>query len=340
MRRGAGVTVAEVLLETSIVIGLRDDLRITACLDSIDENVEVVIALNGASDAARCAVREHPRCPVITEIDEAGNLGAAYNAGIAAAKGRYILLMDSDCLFAPETIRMMAEAAVSHRVVKGQVVYGIVDSPLSRWTARVREFDEGDYVSALSPPLLYDRTIVSQIGGYHFDELIHWCEDREFDFRLQLADISVTHLPDAIIHHDAQSGIGGLRSYFRYGIGEAVGEELGIFLTPTLPVVWRLGTDVQILLACLRAKGSGAASFYTALLGAFHAGTVWHSVFDPYRVRRRYPPTARRVRTLHSTPQHCTELTPAQRETLREAHRRAGRVIEPSAAGSAGQRLR
>lgn len=322
-------TVADVLAETSIVIGLRDDLRITRCLDSVDEDVEIVIALNGATQAARRAIQQHPRPTVVAEIEEAGNLGAAYNAGIAAASGQYIFLMDSDCLFAPGTIRVMAEAATVHPVVKGQVVYGIAPGPLSRWTARVREFDEGDYVSALSPPLLYDRQIAERIGGYHFDELIHWCEDREFDFRLQLANIRVVSLPSATIHHDAQRGIGGLRSYYRYGIGEGIGQELGIFLTPAVPLAWRVCTDVQILWRCFRDKGPGAAFTYSLLLGAFHVGTFRQLVFDPYRVRRRYPPTVRRVRVLGCTPQHCTELTPAQREALRAAHRREGRVIEP-----------
>lgn len=208
------------LADTSVVISVSDDLRITDCLDSVDEDVEIVVVLNDSPDSVRKAVAAHPRAPRLAEFPERGNLGGAYNAGIAAASGRYLLLMDSDCRFRPGTINLMAEAIRRDPVVKGQVVYGVTDRVMSGWLARVREFDEGDYVSALSPPLLYDREIARRIGGYHFDQLIHWCEDREFDFRLQLAEIPVRHVPEAVIYHDAQQIGGGLRSYFRYGTGE------------------------------------------------------------------------------------------------------------------------
>src|SRR5690606_32472995 len=169
---------------TAVVIALRDDLRIADCIASVDEDVEIVLALNGPSEAVLKLIDEHPRPLTVTQIDDVGNLGAAYNAGAAATDRQYLLLMDSDCTFAPGVVRAMVRAVLTAPVVKGQVVYGESDGLLSRLTARVREFDEGDYVSALSPPLIYNRAIIDHIGGYHFDELIHWCEDREFDFRL------------------------------------------------------------------------------------------------------------------------------------------------------------
>ncbi len=74
-----------VLASTSVVIALRDDLRILECIDSVDEDVEIVLALNGATDEIRRVLREHPRPLTVTEIPDAGNLGAAYNAGAEAA---------------------------------------------------------------------------------------------------------------------------------------------------------------------------------------------------------------------------------------------------------------
>lgn len=255
------VTEAELaagLARTSIVIALKDDVRIVEAIASVDEpEVEIVLALNGASDEIRRIAADHPRPLVITEIPDAGNLGAAYNAGAEAASGQYLLYMDSDCVFAPGVVRMMVRAVLEHPVVKGQVVYGVGGGVLSLLTARVREYDEGDYVSALSPPLIYDRRVADHIGGYHYDPLVHWCEDREFDFRLQLADIPVVHLPDAVIHHDAQHGLQNLRSYWRYGIGEGIGQQLGVFTTcgrARAVATVRLGADVARLCA-----GQGAA---------------------------------------------------------------------------------
>jgi uncharacterized protein YbdZ (MbtH family) len=321
---------SKTLRNTSVVIALKDDLRIMRCLDSVDEQVEIVLALNGTPKEVRELVEAHPLHPVITEIPETGNLGAAYNAGIEAASRRYVLLMDSDCVFALGTIRRMAAAVSRYPVVKGQVVYGIAKGLMSRIIARIREFDEGDYISALSPPLLYDRELKNQIGGHHFNPLIHWCEDREFDFRLQMANIPVWYEPSAEIHHDAQIGAQDLRSYWRYGIGEAIGQELGVTTTPALPLIWRFISDVQIVVACARAKGLMAGAYYVVTLAAFHAGSLWHFLADPYQVRRRYPKTARRVWMLHSIPQHCTALTLQQKDRLRQQHALAGHLIRES----------
>lgn len=315
------------IARTSVVIALRDDLRIADCIESIDEDVEIVLALNGPSDAVKKLIAEHPRPLTITEIADVGNLGAAYNAGAAATDNQYLLLMDSDCVFAPGVVRMMVRAALTEPVVKGQVVYGESAGLLSKLTARVREFDEGDYISALSPPLIYNRAIIDHIGGYHFDELIHWCEDREFDFRLQLAGIPVVFLPEARIFHDAQHGFANMRSYFRYGVGEAVAQETGVFTTPAVPVAWRLFEASRTLVHCAQAKGVGAAAYYALLKAAFHTGTAHQLLNDPYQVRDRYPVTAKRARMVRSIPQHSTRLTKAQQRRLRRAHWEAGRRI-------------
>jgi hypothetical protein len=316
-------------LDVSIVIALKDDTRIFDCIASVDENVEIVLALNGTPPAMKRDLEAHPGRPLIVEIPDVGNLGAAYNGGIEVASGRYLLLMDSDCLFGAGTIRAMHRLVVRYPVVKGQVVYETVPGLLSTLIARIREFDEGDYVSALSPPLLFDRTLVDKIGGYYFDPLIHWCEDREFDFRLQLADIPVLYEPAAEIFHGAQAGAQNLRSYWRYGIGEGIGQELGVFTTPAMPVLWRLWTDMAIVLACARHKGLLAGCYYAVTLAVFHCGTAWHLLADPFRVRSRYPASARRVRILQSIPQHCTALTDRQKATLRAHHLGGGRRIEP-----------
>ena len=319
----------DAIRNTSIVIALKDDARILKCMESVDEPVEIVLVLNGTPPELRARVEAHPARPVVVEIPDVGNLGGAYNAGIAAASGRYILLMDSDCLFSPGTIRTMASLVERYPMVKGQVVYETAPTRISQLIARIREFDEGDYISALSPPLIYDRNLAEHIGGYHFDPLIHWCEDREFDFRLQIANIPVLYEPTATILHGAQVGIQNLRSYWRYGHGEAIGQELGVFTTPALPVLWRLLSDLRIVSACARAKGLLAGAYYAVTLVAFHGGTVWHTIADPYRVRHRYPATARRVRLLRSIPQHCTKLTDEQKRRLGANSVWTGKPIAP-----------
>lgn len=313
-----------VLAATTIIVPAKNDARLRHCLDSVDEDVEIVTALNDATDEVRAIAANHPRSPVVTEIAEA-NLGAAYEDGIRVASGRYLLFMDSDCVFAPGAIRALATAAVEHPLVKGQCRFTSAPSGLSRIIQSAREFQTSDFVNAYSPPLLYDREIVREMGGYHYSPLIHWQEDREFDFRAQLAGHRVEYCPAGVIEHAAQDGISDLRSGFRYGLGEAIGRELGLFVTP--PWHWSLRSDLASVGGSLRRKGMGPAIYRLCWLACYRTGSLWHRVRDPYGVRPRYPDGARPVRTRTGTPVGATRLNDEVTAALRAAHRSVGRQI-------------
>jgi glycosyltransferase involved in cell wall biosynthesis len=141
------VNVDEALATTSIIIPVKDDLRLRTCLDSVDEDVEIVLALNAATDAIRELAAQHPRRPTTVEIDDA-NIGAAYNAGASVAKGRFLLFMDSDCVFHPGTIRKMAAKAIDHPVVKGLCSFTAAQGRVSDVIRRAREFQTSDHCNA------------------------------------------------------------------------------------------------------------------------------------------------------------------------------------------------
>src|SRR5436305_14593145 len=109
------------MCDLSIVIPCRDDVRIKQCLESIDEDVEIVISLNGSSMEVDRIVSDfaatHKRTVIVRSI--APNLAAAMQLGSLAATGDVILYMDSDCRFFPGTIRQFKIAAKTQEVVKG-----------------------------------------------------------------------------------------------------------------------------------------------------------------------------------------------------------------------------
>lgn len=316
----------EALSLTSVIVPVRNDIRLANCVDSIDEDVEVVFALNDPTDEIRQIAKHCTRRNVVVEIPEA-NLAAAYNAGTRAASGRFLLFMDSDCVFRPDTIRLMARSVVSHPVVKGRCVFTAAQGWLSGVIQRAREFQTSDHVNAYSPPLIYDIDVIPRIGGYHYSDLIHFQEDREFDFRLQLAGIPVHLEDDAVIHHAAQTGTADLRSGYRYGIGEAIGRELGLFITPS--PWWRLADDLRSIAQVMRAKGVAPAAYRAVWLAAYNFGTLRHHLRDPYGVRLRYPPDAARVRNRTGVAVHSTKLDASCLEALRSSHARCGRFIGP-----------
>ena len=91
-------------LPLSIVIPCADDARIGSCLDSIDENVEIVVVLNGASSEVRKIVGNYEVKRV--NIRER-NLAKALNIGITMSKNKKFVFMDSDCRFENGAIRKL-----------------------------------------------------------------------------------------------------------------------------------------------------------------------------------------------------------------------------------------
>jgi glycosyltransferase involved in cell wall biosynthesis len=243
------------LSRISVVIPVKDDPLIFRCVESVNEPVEIVIAANGSSTEflEQLKAIDDGRVKVVS-IPEPG-IGSAYNAGINAAAGTHILLMDSDCVFAPTTLRAMAAAATTHDMVKGRVLFRTEDWQ-SAFTARARQHQEDPTmtgeIKAYSPPLLYRRDIVNRMGGYHFDDRLAWREDREFELRRRTAGLGVYFVPEATITHKPLRFRADLRSMYSYGQGQRSGEELGLF--PALSVHRELAKAGRVVGRILRQR--------------------------------------------------------------------------------------
>ena len=90
-------------LPISIIIPCADDLRVAQCIESIDENAEIIVVLNGPTEQIKNLVKKYF---VKTFFLKERNLGMALNVGIKNASYNRVLLMDSDCVFFKNTIRI------------------------------------------------------------------------------------------------------------------------------------------------------------------------------------------------------------------------------------------
>jgi glycosyltransferase involved in cell wall biosynthesis len=222
---------AHLLSQVSIVIPLKDDPLIFHCLNSVDEDVEVVVVLNGSTEVFAHAVAGYSRYPIqVVSLPEPG-IGAAYNAGVGKAGGEFILLMDSDCVFQPGAIRALAEGIRDGNFARGRVQFSS-HSRSTRMTARTREFTEDALrtrrPNAYSPPLLYRKSVAAQLGGYHFDARLAWREDRDFELRRRAAGLAVTFVAAGVVVHKPLSIRDDLASVRNYGAGQYRGETLGV----------------------------------------------------------------------------------------------------------------
>jgi glycosyltransferase involved in cell wall biosynthesis len=221
----------ELISRTSVVIPVKDDPLIFRCLESVDERVEVVVVTNGSTAAFVRSLSSFDRYPLeIVSLEEPG-IGAAFNAGADKASGDFVLLMDSDCVFTPGSIRALVAGIGGGDFSRGRTIFSS-HSWATRMTARTREYTEDALrtgrPNAYSPPLLYRKDVIRKMGDYHFDPRLAWREDRDFELRRRAAGLPVVFVPDGAVIHKPLSFRADLASVRSYGAGQYRGEVLGI----------------------------------------------------------------------------------------------------------------
>jgi teichuronic acid biosynthesis glycosyltransferase TuaH len=97
-----------------VVISYETRGLLAQCLEAVDEQsdvtVETIVVDNGSQDGSRELVRESfPRARLI-ELDENVGYARANNVGIAAATGRAVLLLNSDCFLGRGTLAKLLAA--------------------------------------------------------------------------------------------------------------------------------------------------------------------------------------------------------------------------------------
>lgn len=262
-------------MEIGVIIPVADDIRLKDCLASIDEDVEVVISLNGTTSAVRKIAEDSGK--VCCEISER-NLGAALDEGIKTAKSARVILMDSDCTFNPGTIRLLFNGLDDYKLAKGRVLFKSVDYT-SRVIAKAREYTTSDVVNAYNPPLALRKNILGDVGGYFYDRDIHWVEDSDFDNRVKKFGVKINYLPNATINHPPLSLFSDLRSGFRYGIGKRIGVEKGLLNG--------IGNFMCNESDIWKKKGFDTATYMFFWNFSYTFGYFSQAMFDIYRIKRK-----------------------------------------------------
>lgn len=255
----------------SIVIPCSSDLLLEQCINSIDSAVEVIVSLGRPTPEVKQLLTKFPDVKIV-ETDQLG-IAISYNKGIEIATNDWILLMDSDCTFSAGAIDKMWQLTDNFRIVRGKVAFRATDL-ISSITSRLREFTTSDNLNAYSPPLLFNKDIVNQIGYYFRPELV-WAEDADFNNRVQSNHIALGYAPEAIIFHRPLSFRRDLRSAFYYGVGRQIGKSLGVYKPHSLKT---FANNVGLVLAntgkILARKGLLPAMYYFFLWNpAFRIGT-------------------------------------------------------------------
>lgn len=195
------------------------------CLQSIQNQIfkdfEVLLIDNGSQD------------PISSEeLVDFPDLGVRYyslkqNIGYAAgnnyaaklAKGRYLVLLNSDAFAQPDWLAVIREAITSHpnctfasKLVMAkspQLLDGEGDNyhasglvwrnsygrPVAKSATSAREV-----FSACGAAAVYPKQAFDTVGGFDADYFAY-AEDVDLGFRLRLAGVPCMYLPSAVVHH-------------------------------------------------------------------------------------------------------------------------------------------
>jgi glycosyltransferase involved in cell wall biosynthesis len=167
---------------------------------------EIIIANNGSTDDSMAIVeRYRQRLPNLRIIDASARRGAAYasNVGAEAAKGEAIAFCDADDEAAPGWVAAIGAALSKYDFVASRFETEKLNAPMfSR-----KHIQEERLMIASYPPYLphaggcglgVKRLLHQKIGG--FDESLLYLYETDFCFRLQLAQVRLYFVPEAVVH--------------------------------------------------------------------------------------------------------------------------------------------
>jgi N-acetylglucosaminyl-diphospho-decaprenol L-rhamnosyltransferase len=239
------------MVDLSIVIvswNVRELLQ--ACLESIAQGpvlhgatsrghtpcLEVIVVDSGSRDGSPEVVRQDS--PWVEVIEPGGNVGFARgnNIGMAASKGRYILLLNPDTKVLGDAVVRMIRYMDAHPevgVVGPQLLNedGTVQSSRRRFPTLATAFFESTWFQPIAPPrvlrryymldrddseilpvdwvtgaaVMARREIVEQVGG--LDEgFFMYSEELDWQRRIKAAGWQVVYFPEAqVIHYGGKS---------------------------------------------------------------------------------------------------------------------------------------
>src|SRR3989442_8768322 len=196
------------LSRVSLVIPVYNQLLHTMqCLESIlrlpDKGGELIVVDNASTDGTPEYLKA---IDGVTVIRNETNLGCAkaWNQGVQASKGDVIGILSKDIIvtsgWLSALLRFMEESGhgiVSPAIREGPLDYEL-DSYAAEFTAACRTATRSGF---LGPCMLVRRVVFDAIGMFDERFIYGGCEDVDFLWRAQKAEITAAVTGSAFIHH-------------------------------------------------------------------------------------------------------------------------------------------
>lgn len=216
-------------LLASVVVAVHADPRARRLVDSLGKQTlpaasyEVIVVENGSRELAdldgQAGLVRYLHLP-------AANAAAARNAGLAAARGRFLLLTDADCVAEPDWVEQLTTGLSGSGAA---AVGGTIGRYFPRtWVQRhalsiVAGQTRLSYLPALHLPYVaganagFDTAALRAVGG--FDEALRSGNDVDVCYQLGLRGHRVQLIPGAVIWHEDRATLAAhFHRFRRYAI--------------------------------------------------------------------------------------------------------------------------
>ncbi len=210
------------------------------CLDSVHAQtyapIEPILVDDGSTDeSAGLVASEYPKVRLVRLAKNRGFASAA-NAGMRAATGDILALLNNDAIAEPDWVTELVAALRRHPEAgsaaskillqgsSGQIhsagdVFRRDGTPDSRG---VWEIDDGQYddeapvFGGCGGAVAYRRELIESVGG--FDErFFMYCEDVDLAFRAQMSGFTCIYAPRAVVRHRLGASAAGAMSAYLCG---------------------------------------------------------------------------------------------------------------------------
>jgi GT2 family glycosyltransferase len=257
--------------------------HLPTCLESLRRQtyprVEVIVADNGSTDES-LALLAHDYAKVrVLALGENRGFAGACNAGMRAARGEFVALLNNDTETDLRWLEEIVAAFERHPeagIVASKMLlfdrrdtfhtagdfYRVDGAPGNRgvWQKDVGQYDREEYVfSACGGSAAYRQALLDQVGLLD-EDFFFSCEDLDLAWRAQLAGWRCVYAPRAVIYHKLSATGGGVTASFYDG------RNFIYMLTKDYPgdlwcIHWRaiLRAQLRITVEALRAWRGAAA---------------------------------------------------------------------------------
>jgi len=219
---------------SAIVVAFGKEELLETCLSSlehalarVDGETELIVVVNDLAPSAR--ERLHARAPAVLTVEGAPDLGFAGGvaAGLEAARGEWIALVNDDCTLEPDALAELLAAGEGHPdagSVAAQVRFAADGDTINSAGLEVDELGVaherrlGEPVAAVDEQVvevfgasatlaLYRRVMLDALGGFDVS-FFAYLEDADLAWRARMAGWRCLLAPGAVGVHQHSSTLG------------------------------------------------------------------------------------------------------------------------------------